>query len=271
MAGVKRRTTLKPVDPNRLADMVRKPGLDTNTWVTLGRITEAVWDPDAGGMVAFTAVGGPLDGEEDLVASVAPTFAGPGRISSSPITVGAVGIFLVPAGDPNVDIQLIAWSLGPALAPPATVAGEDMADLFGTAVVLGAGDLPYVLELAELLAQVNGDVTAELDGDLEITAAAARVIADTVHLVKGDASQAFVRGNDFADALNAWLDATTTFATTVQAASTAASLVCVGPLAPLKAFFDALTPALVTWKTDVATLKAKLVPGQALSQKLFGE
>ncbi len=247
------RRSLRSIDPTRLGQAASRPGIDPRTWVAFGRVTDVAWDAESGGLVAVTIVGGPLDGETDVVCSVAPSFAGTGAIASSPVQLGAVVVVTIPEGDANVDPQVVGYAVGPDVTPPVTVAGQPMADLFAASHVLG---------------------DPEHDGNVELKAL--RVVAEAIKLVVAEPTQAFVRGDDFVGALKAWLDACTNLATTVQAASTTASGVCTGPLAPLKPFFDPLAlgslfQALAAWKADVATFKSTLVPGQALSTKLHAE
>lgn len=239
---------LRGIDPTRLGQAASRPGIDPRVWSCFGRVTDVAWDAESGGIVSVDIVGGPLDGETDVVCSVAPSFAGTGAIASSPIQVGAVVVVTIPEGDLNVDPQVVGYAVGPDVTPPGTVAGQPMADLFASSHVLA--DLGH-------------------EGNVELKAL--RVVAEAIRLVAAEPTQAFVRGNEFADALKTWLDATSSLATTVQTASSAASAACIGPLEPLKAFFDALTPALATWKVDIGTFKATLVPGQVLSTKLHAE
>lgn len=240
--------TLRSIDPTRLGQAASRPGIDPRVWVCFGRVTDAVWDADSGGLVSVDIVGGPLDGTKDVVCSVAPSFAGSGAIASSPIQRGAVVVVVVPEGDVNVDPQVVGFAVGPDVAPPATVADQPMADLFGSSHVLG---------------------DPEHEGNVELKAL--RVVAEAIKLVVAEPTQAYVRGNDFADALKTWLDATDKMADLVRGASVTASGNCTGPLTPLKAFFDALTPALVAWQLDIAQFKATCVPGQMLSTKLHAE
>jgi hypothetical protein len=239
---------LRGIDPTRLGQAASRPGIDPRVWSCFGRVTDVAWDAESGGIVSVDIVGGPLDGETDVVCSVAPSFAGTGAIASSPIQVGAVVVVTIPEGDVNVDPQVVGYAVGPDVTPPGTVAGQAMAGLFGSSHVLG--DPGH-------------------EGNVELKAL--RVVAEAIKLVVAEPTQAFVRGNDFADALKTWLDAVDSFITTVVPLSTAADTACVGPLAALKPFFAGLTPALQTLQTRTAAFKATLVAGQMLSTKLHAE
>jgi hypothetical protein len=241
-------STLRGIDPTRLGIAASRPGIDPRVWVCFGRVKDVAWDAESGGLVSVDIVGGPLDGERDVVCSVATTFAGTGAISSSPIQVGAVMVVVIPEGDANVDPQVIGYAVGPDVTPPVTVAGQAMADLFASSHVLG---------------------DPEHDGNVELKAL--RVVAEAIKLVVAEPTQAFVRGGDFTDALKTWLDGVDQLLTTMIPLSTDTAADCVGPLLPLAPFFTGFATALQALKTSGATFRATLVPGQALSTKLHAE
>jgi hypothetical protein len=217
-------------------------------WVCFAKVTDVAFDAESGMLAAVDIVGGPLAGETDVPCSVCPSFGWAGMIQSAPLKVGAVVVVTIPEGDLNVDPQIVAVAIGPETKPATTVAGQSVANVFGSSFLLGAPDHEANIELK-----------------------AVRLVAPVIKLVEAEPTQAFVRGNDFTTALKTFLDSTDTMANTVQIASTAASSACIGPLAPLKAFFDALTPSLATWRSAISTFKATLVEGQALSTKIKGE
>jgi hypothetical protein len=239
--------SLRPLDVTRLGQAATRPGSDPRSWLFVGTVTEVAYDE--GLVVVVHANEGALAGEE-VPCEVLGFVATAGGTVATAIAVGDLALALCPSGDPNNMGLVVGFQHEPATPPPATVNGVPIN--------------------AALLADTH--VLADVERAAEVELKTLRLVVDQLRLGPTPSpTQAFVRGTAFAKALKTFLDGCTTLATTTQTASTAASSACVGPLAPLKAFFDAFTPALVKWKTDIAALKAHLVEGDALSKHITGE
>lgn len=228
---------LRTLDTNRLSQAASRPGADPRTWVAIGKIEE-IGLGDQGLVVALRIIEGPL-AKEIVPCEVASSLASSSTFTSAPFQVGDIAVCVIPQGDANVMPIVIGFLHAPSRLPPKTVNGETLsASLLRAAFVIAASQRAEV-SLAEL-----------------------RVTADKLELADVEPSQPYMRGKDFVDALS-------TFLTTVETASTAASQACVGPLAPLKAFFDPALPTSLAGAIKI--FKAKLVDGVTLSTKIFGE
>lgn len=266
----------KQLDYGRLRRAMAGPGADPRTWCATARVDD---DPDAirfeepdGWLVDVTIQGGPLDGEE-ITCRVASGFAQNGATRSDPPSRDCEVLVVISEGDPNANPVIVGQVHNGGGCPvPSSVNGEglDEQKALATHVLVTPHDVDQ--QIGGFLRQFLGeDLTQEADGNVKIQAkgAQAELLAALVNLADAGATQSYVRGTVFAAALQSVLFTIALESTTAAAAATA--LAAVPLLAPA-------VPALTAWgvaatanATSVNLLIPRLVPGDLLSLKIFGE
>lgn len=187
---------LRP-DMNRLSEAVSRPGIDPRAWVVMARVDDdpdaIVWDSQIGWIVDVTF----LDGEGPITCRVVSDSQGSLAGSIRPVRPDSLVAVLVPNGDPN-DEAIIVGDLHDAetnLAP--------------TTINLK----PITEELASST-HIDAFPSEDLDqewSNVRITA------SQSMKLGIAEPLQSFVRGDDYSDALDAFLTALDTFVTNVAA------------------------------------------------------
>jgi hypothetical protein len=247
-----RRRARQALDTGRMAQAVSRPGIDPRTWVALGRVIEVGYDN--GWVVACTILDGALV-NEDVTCDVSASFAHALSMASVPIEVGDVAVIVMPGGEANNMGIVVGFIHAPNTRVANSVNGEDVG-----------------LPLAQ-----RAIVVSNSTADVELSFKSVRLSADAVRIGPGnDASQPFVRGQDFVDALDDFLEATEsmvgTSTTGLLGAFTTASAVALPPyLAPLLTPFQLAVTALTQWKAAIRVFRSHLVVGDALSAHIKGE
>jgi len=193
------------IDIARIRESMAAPGMDQRCWVCMGRIDDdpdaAVWDDVLGWLCDVTAVSGPLAGSLlPLACRVVSIAQGDDSGIHSPPRKGGLVVVMFPSGDPNED-SIIVGSLHNTddAGAPATVNGEEIDEDFAAETFIYA--LP--------------------DFDLEQEWRNARITAGEMILGKEDADQPYMRGDDFADAIEDIVDAIGSFAQSIATATAA--------------------------------------------------
>lgn len=197
----------KGIDYGRLADAVRMPGIDVRCWVTTARVDndpDAIrWTEDNGWVVDVTFTSGELAGEPAVPCRVATDFAGNQQAIIQPIEPDCEVIVILAGGDPN-NSPIIVGQLhnGGGCEPPEEVNGQTIDEEFAQNTHIMR--TPHAIET-----QAGGDIrVATPDGTH-------RIVGDQVRLADSNAGQAYVRGDDYADALNDFLGVFQAFLSTL--------------------------------------------------------
>ena len=237
----------RAIDVHRIGAAAAAPGNDPRVWVSGARVLEdddAIrWDPQLGMIADVELVGGPLDGTGPIPARVRGAFVGDGAILSHPLAAGSFVVVSFPGGDPNELATIDGLLFADGASPPTEVNGETID--------------------RELLERAHVLVTPH---DVEIQAGNARLqvgelvaVAESIALADEGATQPFVRGADFRDALGSFLEARST-----------AGLALVPPGPPATPVTAAQASAFATAvQTAVEVLQA--AANAYLSQRIAGE
>lgn len=233
------------IDAGRLRELIRGPGADTRTWVFFARVldtdTAVRWDAELGWLVDVTIVGGQLDGEGPVPCRVAWCYAGDGVGVSEPVERGVHVVGIMPEADLNGTPVIVGMLSTPDFPAPTTVNGEDVDADFAKATHLRKSARNFDAQFGSLWRAAATDD--------------ARLLAQAVKLADDDASQSYVRGEDFADALERFLDATDQFA---QAGINAFSALDPGglPITPVTA--ANARAALLAWSSGYFVFLAEI-------------
>lgn len=201
------------LDVGRMREGMRGPGADPRTWVTFGRVDDdddAIrWEVPHGWIVDVTFSGGQLEGEGPIACRVLRLFAADGATRQEPVFRGAEVAVVLSEGDPNASPLIIGMvHNGGGSETPEEVNGTTIDEDYSLATHILV--TPHALDY-----QIDGDVRIKTTGT-------ARLLGPLVELAEQDAGQSFVRGDDQKDALNAFLDALSTWAVLVKAGIVAA-------------------------------------------------
>jgi hypothetical protein len=192
---------LRP-DYGRIAKAVSRPGIDPRSWIALARVDNdpdaTVWDEQIGWIVDVHF----LDGEGPTTCRVVSGSQGSGVGASRPVRPDSLVAVLIPNGDPNYD-AIIVGDLHDVdeMRAPTTINGD------------------AITEALALTTHIDAFPSEDLDqefANVRITAATAMVLG------AAQANQPFVRGDDYADALDAFLDDLLSFMNSLIAAVPAA-------------------------------------------------
>lgn len=203
------RTRLRP-DFGRIAQAVSRPGIDPRAWVSMARIDDdpdaIVWDDELGWLVDVTFVGGSYDGDGPICCRVASKMQGNGVGSYAPPRGGVLCVVVIPDGDPNSDAIIIGQLHDiDSYKAPTRVNGD-------TIVETGATIGQVSADKTSIVVAPNENLDEEWD---EV-----RICASNMKFAEPAANQAYVRGNDLADAISNFADALTAFCTGISKAPT---------------------------------------------------
>jgi len=154
-----------------LSSAVARPGADPRVWLTLATVVDLGFDPDEG---LFADVKYQPSGDMETALVAAP-YAGSRFGSWRPLRVDDTVLVAVPMGDPGHGPVIVArmWNAGD---PPNAAFGNGQDPVEDWVDVIEPGK-NYILKTSD-----NGTIQLQ------------------------DASQSFVRGDDYADALGDYLD-----------------------------------------------------------------
>ncbi len=233
---------------NRLAMALSMPGIDSSCWLTLGSVDDDhdafTWVPGTGWLVDVTFHGGKLDQVPSVPCRVASGFASSNEVSSCPLNAGDEVLVAMPGlGDPNMSPVVIARLTNQGSSPvPQFIFTVPVPEL-----------IDEIFARATHFLVTTKDVKAQVGNEFRVDAqASAGLHAPLVTLADPVATQAFVRGTDFAAALNTFLAATN---------------VAAGALAGL----PGMAGPMATWQAAITNMITALAPGVALSVKIRGE
>lgn len=226
-------TRLRP-DFDRIAQALKRPGIDPRSWLNMARVDEdpdaIVWDAQVGWLVDVTFVGGALDGEGPVVCRVSSWGQGQGVTSQRPPRPDCLVLVAVPGGDPNEECVIVGQLHDEVCKPPAAVNGTTITEEFAL--------------------ETHFEVFPGEDLDAEYRNV--RITAESMTLGAAAADQPFPRGNDLADALDNLADSLDALA---AALTTSGSVIgtSVSGGAVTAAIIGAVTAPL---QTAVASFKA---------------
>lgn len=201
------------VDWSRLREAVSGPGVDTRIWICMGRVVDdpdaVVWDEELGWLCDVLAVSGPLQGGElPLSSRVVSGAQGDDIGEHRPPRKNGLVIVFFPSGDPNEESVIIGQLHNTDDAgAPAEINGTTIDEDFASRTHLTV--LPD-----EDLDQEWSNVRVTTSGDMKLH-------GEAVEVGKDGADQSYMRGNDFADAIESMVDAIGSFAQSIATATPA--------------------------------------------------
>lgn len=115
------------MDPYRLADLVRGPGLDTRIHLTLAVVDDVCYDDSEGNQGVYADVTYLPEGTPETVL-VGSMYAGAGFGLYCPLVIGDMVLVAVPGGNSDAGPVIISriWDSGDP--PPSDIAGDTQAD-----------------------------------------------------------------------------------------------------------------------------------------------
>lgn len=298
----------KRFDLGRLRVATAGPGSDPRTWVTTARVDddpEAIsFESDVGWIVDVHFTGGDLAEEGPVPCRVSMPFGGDGFGVLEPPALGCEVQVLINEGDPNANPVIVGYTdNGDGCGPPIIVAGFPVTEL--TAAGTHYLKSPHNIEAeyaGSARMQADGGATViapvfTLAGALEAGGPAAPPagipLPTVTHPVfRVDESplltppaESYVRGDQFASDLDAFLDSLGIFLTGTSTLNAGWGTFLGGfaglpvvPFAPLSALALTFVPIVALWGTNIATMnaavvtfRATLVPGTMLSTKIRGD
>lgn len=234
------RTRLR-MDFGRIAEAVKRPGVDPRTWLALARVDDdpdaRVWDDELGWIVDVTFRGGALDGEGPIPCRVMGA-AGAGAGVYRPPHLDALVVVAVPHGDPNNDCIVLGELHDVEHVPPAEVNGTQITEEFALAT--------------HILVYPGEDIDAQFRN--------VRLTGEQMVLGAAEADQPFARGADLADALDALADALDSFANALATAAPAPPNAALTVAAVLAAYTP-LATAIGQFKTARDTYLSTRIRG----------
>jgi len=186
------------LDFNRIAKGLSRPGIDPRSWVVMARVDNdpdaIVWDATIGWIVDVTF----LDGDGPVTCRVVSDAQGQAAGSIRPVRPDSLVLVLIPTGDPNYD-AIIVGELHDADAniAPTTINTDAITEEFAAST------------------HIDAFPTEDLDqewANVRITASTQMILGVPL------ADQSYVRGDDYADALDAFADALDAFAQAIAVA-----------------------------------------------------
>ena len=209
-------------DYGRMAEALRRPGIDTRTWVGFARVDEdpegndsVVWDEELGWLCDVTFVGGELDGEGPVLARYSPD-AAPERGRYSPPREGCLCVVLVPLGDPNNDVNIVHFMHDDdACFAPTMINGDDIVERDAEEGQVAALETHMAVYPQE-------DADEEWRERRVTTSGRHRLHGESMELGVDGADQPYVRGANYADSFSTFLDALDAFAQAIAVAPTTA-------------------------------------------------
>lgn len=245
-------------DRGRLGQLASQPGIDPRSWIVLARVDDADdairWSGEDGedgplGWIVDVTVsdGGDLDQENEIPCRLGAAYARAGELRSDPPARGCLVLVAMPCGDLNTEPTIIGELPTDGRAPPSSVNGTDVDEAYALATHF------FVTSL---------DVDQEVGGDRRVKTGEGkthRILGEELELADEGAGQAFVRGNDQKDVLDALIQALLQYAVDIAAS---------GPAPPNAALTVADAAAA---GTTLSQALSQLDFGSTLSTKIKGE
>lgn len=203
----------RTIDPSRLGELASGPGVDTRSWIVLGRVDDdedAIrWSGDGdedgpiGWVVDVTVVdGGDLTEEVEVPCRLGSAYARDKGLRSDPPSPGCLVVVALPTGSLLTEPTIVGELPTLGCEPPRTVNGKEVDETYA---------------LATHFFKTALDVDEEIGGTRRIkTDDTHRLLGPSVELADEGASQAYVRGNDQQSALDTWYNAFITWIGLVQ-------------------------------------------------------
>ena len=207
------RASAQRLDLHALRAGIAGPGLDTRSWVEMGRVDDdpdaVVWDDQLGWLADVTIESGGLAGEGPINCSVTGA-SDQGRGVYQPLHPGDRVVVALISGDPNVDAVIIGRVHDvDDFMTATTVNGDRIVETNATAGEVAA-DETYIAALREK------DVDVEA-ANVRLGADAVKVVSPSVCLGTADASEHAVLGDAFMSDLSDFLTAMNTFCASLAA------------------------------------------------------
>lgn len=150
------------IDPTRLAEAMKRPGIDSRSWVSLAVVTDFAVDPDHGVYADIVLV---PDGDE-YTARVGPIYSGSGFGLYAPLKVDDEVLVVCPSGHPDEGWVIVSRMWSAADKPP-TVPTDEVEDLLlvmeenKTARIVVSGSGNILLKVADGKVQLVSADNAE--------------------------------------------------------------------------------------------------------------
>ena len=248
--------TLGRFNPADHREAIGGPGVDTRVWCAIARIDDdedAIrWDEGIGWIADVTFITGPLANDGPNACRVADPFNENGGIDTAPPVAGCLCVVALPDGDPNTEPTIIGYLSAEDCAAPTELFGEELTEERAAGLHLRISSKGTAWQLGgEIDLRSSADVRVQSDGT-------ARLLGEQVELAEEGASQAYVRGDDYAGAEGSFLDALLIWQEAVEAALNAAG--------------SAIPPLISeAFTQSVSLFKERLVRGDLLSNRIEGE
>lgn len=221
----------RTIDFNRLRQAME--GSNTRSWVELGRVDDVgdavTWLDGTGWIADVSFITGQLAEEASVPCRIASHIGGDDQGCFTPVRPGCVVIVVVGAGNVNVAPVIIGYLHNPEdCRVPLLVNELPINEDAALANIL-------VKTIANYEAEYGDEVRIQAKSDMSLVSPRINLAPDTV---RGDSTQAYVRGDEFGEALGNFLDGVGTFAQQAAAATSAAVTATSGlpgPLAPVGA------------------------------------
>jgi hypothetical protein len=261
------------IDVPRLAEALTRPGIDSRTWTTLGRIDEdpdaILFDPGIGWIVDVTFYGSDVESDDGHPCRVLSQGAGNGAGEYIPPPLGTEVVVEFPGGDPDFAAVVVGYASNEAdCRPPATV--NDLPINADASASSALQVSPYDTEF-----KVSPHHRREhyaLDRHVQ----ARNQIIEAGQLLKlaiRDAAQSYVRGERFVQALNGWIDAVSSFVSNNGQADVliyaAVNLLAPGTIPPNT--ITAVVNAIAQVAAQKTAFQTAAVAGDALSSRIKGD
>lgn len=266
------------LDISRLSSVASRPGVDPRTWITWASVRDIGFDAEQGIFADVTFI---PTGETETV-FVGSDYAGGEFGAYSPIEVGDIVVVAIPNGDPGAGGIIVGRAWRGADKPSANFKADQQVDgndvPTDNVVLRVRPGKKYVIRTSDS----GGDIDIKVEGDGATTVENAGSGAITVKqtgtggvsvttnsgdisinsgsgsLKLEDASQPYVRGTDYSNALSSFLTALTTYT---------ASLAAGNPLLPVLISVAAsaaasLAPSIIQFQTAHTQYLSTKIKGQ---------
>jgi len=235
-------STRKSPDMVRIGEAVSQPGIDPSSWANIARVDDdpdaITWDEEIGWIVDVTFQGGKLDQEGPVPCRVSAPFAAKMELESNPIAQGCEVLVVLPGGDANESPMIVGQMSNSGDCPVPLAFRAQGTESAPTPITES-----LMLDTHVLITEHSKRQQVGAYWRCDATDAAG-LHAEGVTLADPNATQAYVRGDEFGEALGAFCDGVNTMTELAVTAFAELEKLAVGPIAPLKLFTKAVGDAL---------------------------
>jgi hypothetical protein len=228
----------RTLDFNRLRQAMI--GSNERSWVELGRVDDVddavTWLEGTGWVADVSFITGQLAEEAEIPCRIASHIGGDDQGCFTPVRPGCVVVVVVGAGNVNVAPVIIGYLHNPEDCRVPTEVNELSIDEDAALANI------LVKTIANYEAEYGDEVRIQAKSNMSLVSPRINLAPDAV---RGDSTQAYVRGDEFGEALGSFLDGVGTFCQTAAAACSAAATA----LTPA----PVVGPALGTWSNALGS------------------